>query len=72
VCVCVCVWKESEREKCMELIIRGIGFGVFCCYLGGLYLFYVYEYTITVFSHTRKGHQIPLQMVVNHHIVAGN
>ena len=24
------------------------------------------------FRHTRKGHQIPLQMVVSHHVVAGN
>jgi hypothetical protein len=25
------------------------------------YLFYVYEYTVAVFRHTRKGHQIILQ-----------
>jgi hypothetical protein len=37
-----------------------------------MYLFYVYEYTVTVFRHTRRGHQIPLQMVVGHHVVAGN
>jgi hypothetical protein len=24
-----------------------------------MHLFYVYEYTIAVFSHTRRGHQIP-------------
>jgi hypothetical protein len=36
------------------------------------YLFYVYEYTVAVFRHTRKGHRIPLQMVVSHHVVAGN
>jgi hypothetical protein len=35
------------------------------------YLFYVYQYTVTVFRHTRRGHQIPLQMVVSHHVVAG-
>jgi hypothetical protein len=33
---------------------------------------YVYEYIVAVFRHTRRGHQIPLQMVVNHHVVAGN
>ena len=32
----------------------------------------VYEYTVTVFRHSRKGHWNPLQMVVNHHVVAGN
>ena len=36
------------------------------------YLFYVYEYTVTVFRHTRRGHQIPLQVVGSHHVVAGN
>jgi hypothetical protein len=37
-----------------------------------IYLFYVYEYTVTVFRHTRRRHQIPLQMVVSHHVVAWN
>jgi hypothetical protein len=37
-----------------------------------IYLFYVYEYTIALFRHTRRGHQIPLQMVVSHHVVVGN
>jgi hypothetical protein len=35
-------------------------------------LFYVCEYTVTVFRHTRRGHQISLQMVVSHHVVAEN
>jgi hypothetical protein len=35
------------------------------------YLFYVYEYMVAVFSHTRRGHQIPLQMAVSHHVIAG-
>jgi hypothetical protein len=33
---------------------------------------YEYEYTIAFFRHTRKGHQISLQMAVSHHVVAGN
>jgi hypothetical protein len=36
-----------------------------------IYLFYVYEYTVTVFRHTRR-YRIPLQMVVSYHVVAGN
>jgi hypothetical protein len=36
-----------------------------------IYLFYLYEYTVAVFRHTRRGHPIPLQMVVSHHVVAG-
>jgi hypothetical protein len=34
-----------------------------------IHLFIVCEYTVAVF---RRGHQIPLQMVVSHHVVAGN
>jgi hypothetical protein len=30
------------------------------------------EYTVTVFRHTRRKHQILLQMVVSHNVVAGN
>jgi hypothetical protein len=37
-----------------------------------IYLFYLYEYTVAVFRHTKRGHQIPLQMVVSHRVVAGN
>ena len=29
------------------------------------------EYTVAVFRHTRRGHRIPLQMVVSHNVVAG-
>ena len=36
------------------------------------YLFYVCEYTVAVLRHTRRGHWIPLQMVVSHHVTAGN
>ena len=34
--------------------------------------FILYEYTAAVFRHTRRRHQILLQMVVSHHVVAGN
>ena len=36
------------------------------------YLFYVYEYTVIVFRHNRRGHLIPLQMAVSCYVVAGN
>jgi hypothetical protein len=29
------------------------------------------KYTVTVFRHPRRGHQISLRMVVSHHVVAG-
>jgi hypothetical protein len=35
-----------------------------------IYLFYVYEYTVAVFRHSRRGHHVPLQMVVSHHVGA--
>jgi hypothetical protein len=37
-----------------------------------IYLFYAYEYTVDTFRHTKRGHWIPLQMVVSHHVVAGD
>jgi hypothetical protein len=47
---------------------------LFTCFLLKIYLFYIYayEYSVAVFRHTRRGHQTPLQMVVSHHVVAGN
>jgi hypothetical protein len=36
-----------------------------------IYLF-IFKYSIAIFRHTRRGHQISLQMVVSHHVVAGN
>ena len=37
-----------------------------------MYLFHLYEYTVAVFRRTRRGRQVPLQMVISHHVVAGN
>jgi hypothetical protein len=36
-----------------------------------IYLFIICKYTVVVFRHTRRGHQISLQVVVSHHVVAG-
>jgi hypothetical protein len=41
-------------------------------YIFLIYLFYVCEYTVAVFRHVRRGHWIPLQMFVSHHVVGGN
>jgi hypothetical protein len=32
---------------------------------------YLHEYTIALTRHTRRGHQIPLQMVMSHHVLVG-
>jgi hypothetical protein len=34
-------------------------------------LIVISKYTVAVFKHTRRGHQISLRMVVSHHVVAG-
>jgi hypothetical protein len=34
-----------------------------------IFLLYVYEYTVAPFRHTRRGHRIPIEMVVSHHVV---
>jgi len=35
-------------------------------------IIFLYEYTVAIFRHTRRGHRISLQMVVSHHVVAEN
>jgi hypothetical protein len=37
-----------------------------------LFISYLYAYAAAIFRHTRRGHWISLQMVVSHHVVAGN
>jgi hypothetical protein len=52
-----------------------LGFVLLCfslslsLFLKKIYLFYVYEYTVAVFRHTRRGRQITLQMIVSHHVL---
>jgi hypothetical protein len=36
-----------------------------------IYLFIICKYTVAVFRHSRRGHQISLWMVLSHHVVAG-
>jgi hypothetical protein len=35
-----------------------------------IYLFNICKCIDTLFRHTRRGHQIPIRMVVSHHVVA--
>jgi hypothetical protein len=51
--------EEEEEGKALENILK-------------IYLYYLYEHITAVFRHTRRGHQIPLQMVVSHHVDARN
>jgi hypothetical protein len=58
---------RSTQSVCVPVYVWGVCVCVCVCVL-----FYVCEYTVAVFRHTRRGHQIPLQMVVSHHVVDGN
>jgi hypothetical protein len=38
----------------------------------GIFLFLFFVWECAVFRHTKRVHHIPLQMVMSHHVVAGN
>jgi len=83
ICVCVCVCVVVVVVVLILLFISIAKFAVEFTLLNHFifivkflfffktYLFIIYEYTVTVFRHTRRGHQMSLQMVVSHHVVAG-
>jgi hypothetical protein len=50
----------------------GLFLSIFFFFFLFLFIYYLYEYIVVVFRHTRRGHQIPLQMFVSHHVAAGN
>jgi len=60
----------SEERICLVFFFVCLFLSFIFCSVLKIYLSYVCEYT--VFRHTRRGHQNPLQMVVSHHVVAGN
>jgi hypothetical protein len=37
-----------------------------------LFIIFIHEYTLAFFIHTKRGHQIPLQMIASHYVVAVN
>jgi hypothetical protein len=51
----------------------GFLFLVFCFFVffGKNLIIIIHKYTVADFRHTRRGHQISLQMVVSHLVVAG-
>jgi len=69
------LWSEGCGQAGGVRAVEGapdVGFVcLFVCLFLKIYLLIIYKYTVAVFRHTRKGHQIPLQMVVSHHVVAG-
>ena len=84
ICTPLSVWctqKLGERIRSLQMfgshhVDAWNQFWVFCKsrpVLLTFFLFwiYVYDYTVALFRHTWRGHWIPLQMVVSHHVVAG-
>jgi hypothetical protein len=67
VCVCVCVCVCACVCVCVCVCVCAVLPGFF---FFKMYLFYACEYTVAIFRHTRRGHRIPLQIVVSHHVVA--
>jgi hypothetical protein len=69
----------SILEYNREVLARKTTFEIMASPLPGKYehlfisVFYVHECSVcTVSLHARRGNQIPLQMAVSHHVVAGN
>ena len=58
--------KEGTYISC---VLVPVVFGFLKIYL---FSYFMYEYTIAIFRHTRRGYWTLLQMVVSHHVVAGD
>jgi hypothetical protein len=69
---CLLYFALTVLKGCFLFVGWLFFFGVFFCLFFKIYLFYLDEYTIVVFRYIRRGHQILLQMVVSHHVVARN
>jgi hypothetical protein len=63
---------HQTSHKCA---ITDVGFELSVCsriFFKDLFIIYfICKYTIAVFRHIRRGHQMSLRMVVSHHVVAG-
>jgi len=69
---------NSQRSACLCILGAGTkGVSHHCpkalqfFFFFFLIIYFMHEYSVAVFRHTRRGHQISLQMVVSHHVVAG-
>jgi hypothetical protein len=65
-------WFQPSQAVNPGLLLSFFCHFLFFFFFFNIYLFNVYEYTVAIFRHTRRGHRIPLQMVMSHHVVAGN
>jgi hypothetical protein len=55
-----CQWVKVQIAFTFMFKLFQIGLFKHLLKLKFVYLFYVYEYTVAVFRHTRRGHRIPL------------
>ena len=63
---------EKEVKKYPAIYLGSSTFPLlFFFFFLKIYLFIISKYTVAVFSHTRRGCQILLRMVVSHHVVSG-
>ena len=66
---------DLKPKPCVQIwnfwCLLGLNYGLFF-FLRFLLILCIWALDIAVLRHTRREHQIPLQMVVSHHVVAGN
>jgi hypothetical protein len=72
-CLCIHVQVEDRCQHRITFLRSHLHYCFCCCYLFVFkdLLIIIYKYTVAVFRHTRRGHQISLRVVVSHHVVAG-
>ena len=57
----VFIYRKHVFPGDVSVKVSGLGFFFSISFFLNNYLFYEHEYTVAVFRHTRRGHQIPLQ-----------
>ena len=62
--------KQQKTHTHPLLVSRDANPSMVFCFLK-IYLFTICKYTVAVLRYSRRRHQISLQMVVSHHVVAG-
>jgi len=68
-----CLFQSASVNKCKKqtkIYIHELVFPFFFKFINVMYVSTLS--TVTAFRHTRRRHQILLQMVVSHHVGAGN
>jgi hypothetical protein len=64
-------FKVMHSHTATHQLQTSLGYVSPCLFFFFKDLFIICKYTVAVFRHTRRGHQISLWMVESHHVVAG-